>query len=148
MPLNARNIVSYCRKVSGEIDARHDILVNILLNNILILRGLVSHEQKWEDRKTVKTAREEITIGTEHQRSDEWKDNGREAGARLKPNLVWLRRDSGSDWRKAVVDVKVTSTDKMNDAFKEKDEKYRVGHQRNEGEERGKSGDCSPHHLP
>ena len=27
--------------------------------------------------------------------------------------------------RKVVVDVKVTSTDKMNEAFKEKDEKYR-----------------------
>ena len=37
---------------------------------------------------------------------------------------MWLRCDSG-DWRKAVVDVKVTSTDKMNKAFKEKDEKYR-----------------------
>ena len=46
-------------------------------------------------------------------------------GARLEPDLVGLRRDRGGDWRKAVVDVKVTSTDKMNKAFKEKDEKYR-----------------------
>ena len=43
-PLNAKHIVSYRRKVSGEINARHDIVVNILLNNILIQRGLASHE--------------------------------------------------------------------------------------------------------
>ena len=42
----------------------------------------------------------------------------------MKPDLVWLRCDSGSDWRKVVVDVKVTLTDKMNDALKEKGEKY------------------------
>ena len=40
--------------------------------------------------------------------------------------LVWLRRDSGWVWRKVVVEVKITSTGKMNKAFKEKDEKYRV----------------------
>ena len=39
---------------------------------------------------------------------------------------MWLRRDQGGQWRKVVVDVKVTSTDKLNEAFKEKDEKYRV----------------------
>ena len=38
---------------------------------------------------------------------------------------MWLRRDAGGDWRKVVVDVKVTSTDKMSEAFKEKDKKYR-----------------------
>ena len=48
------------------------------------------------------------------------------AGARLKPDLVWLRRDSGGEWRKVVVGVKVTSTEKMNEAFKEKDDKYRI----------------------
>ena len=37
----------------------------------------------------------------------------------------WLWRDPGGHWRKVVVDVKVTSTDKMNDAFKEKDDRYR-----------------------
>ena len=47
------------------------------------------------------------------------------AGAKLKPDLVWLHRGAGDLWRKVVVDVKVTSTDKMNEAFKEKDEKYR-----------------------
>ena len=126
MPLNAKHIISCCRKVSGEINARHDIVVNILLNNILKQRGLVAHEQKWEDRKTVRTARDEITIGTEHLRSEEWRDKGRVSGARLKPDLVWLRRDSGVQWRKVVVDVKVTSTDDLNKAFKEKDDKYRV----------------------
>ena len=29
-----------------------------------------------------------------------------------------------ADWRKVVVDVKVTSTDKMNEAFRENDDKY------------------------
>ena len=36
-----------------------------------------------------------------------------------------FRQENGGEWKKVVVDVKVTSTDKMNDAFKEKDEKYR-----------------------
>ena len=125
MALNAKHIISNCKKVAGEICARHDIVVNILLNNILIQRGLITHEQKWEDRKTVRTPRDEITVGTEHVRSDEWKDRGRVAGARIKPDLVWLRRDDGGQWTKVVVDVKVTSTEDMEKAFKEKDEKYR-----------------------
>ena len=74
----------------------------------------------------VRSSRDEITIGTEHWRSEEWKTKGRVVGAKLKPDLVWLRRDCGEMWRKVVVDVKVTSTDDMNKAFKEKDEKYRV----------------------
>ena len=125
LALNAKHIISCCRKVAGQINARHDIIVNILLNNILVQRGLVTHEQKWEDRKMVRAAGDEITIGTEHWRSDEWKDKGRVAWAKLKPDLVWLRRDNGGEWRKVVVDVKLTSTDKMSEAFKEKDEKYR-----------------------
>ena len=52
-------------------------------------------------------------------------EKGRVAGAKLKPDLVWLQRNSGVDWRKVVVDVKITSTDKMNEAFKEKGDKYR-----------------------
>ena len=119
--LNAKHVISCCKKVSGEISARHDIVVNILLNNIMMQRGLITHEQKWEDCKTVRTARDEITVGTEHPRSDEWKNKGRVAGARLKPDLVWLRRDQGGEWKKVVVDVKVTSTDKLIEAFKEKD---------------------------
>ena len=38
---------------------------------------------------------------------------------------MWLRRDSEGQWRKVVVDVKVTSTADMNKAFMEKDDKYR-----------------------
>ena len=95
LPLNARHIVSCCKKVTGDIKFRHDSVVNILLNNILIQRGLISNEQKWEEMKTVRTANEEITVGTEHWRYDEWKMRGRVRGARLKPDLVWLRRDSG-----------------------------------------------------
>ena len=34
--------MSCCRKVSGEITARHDIVVNIFLNNILVQRGLIT----------------------------------------------------------------------------------------------------------
>ena len=99
--------------------------MNILLNNILKQRGLIEHEQKWDERKMVRTANDEITVGTEHWRSEEWKERGRVAGAKLKPDLVWLRRENGGSWRKVVVDVKVTSTEEMNRAFKEKDEKYR-----------------------
>ena len=125
LPLNAKHIVSCCKKVSAEINDRHDMVVNIMLNNILIRRGLIAHEQKWEDRKMVRTPKDEITIGTEHWRSDEWKGRGRVAGAKLKPDIVWLRRDTGDQWQKVVVDVKITSTDKMNEAFREKDNKYR-----------------------
>ena len=53
------------------------------------------------------------------------KRTGRVAGAKLRPNLVWLRKDSGGEWRKVVVDAKVTSTDKMSKSFKENDDKYR-----------------------
>ena len=74
----------------------------------------------------MRSARDEITVGTEHWPSDEWSGSGRVRGSRLKPDLGWLRCESGGDWRKVVVDVKVTSTDKMNEAFKEKDDKYRV----------------------
>ena len=75
-------------KVSGEITARHGIVVNILLNNILIQRGLIDHEQRLEDRKTGKTEKDEITVGTEHWRSDEWKNKGRVAGTKLRSDLV------------------------------------------------------------
>ena len=34
--LNARHIVSCCKRVNAEINNRHDIVVNILLNNILV----------------------------------------------------------------------------------------------------------------
>ena len=125
LALISKHIVSCCKKVSSEINARHDAVVNILLNNILTQRGLISHEQKWEDPKTVWTANDDINIGIEHTWSDEWKAKGRVAGARLKPDLVWLRRDSEGEWKKVVVEVKITSTDKLNEAFKEKDEKYR-----------------------
>ena len=49
--LNAKHIISCCMNVTGQINARHDTVVNILLNNILVQRGLVSREQKWEERK-------------------------------------------------------------------------------------------------
>ena len=66
MTLNAKHIVSSCRKVAREINTRHDIVVNILLNNILRQRDLIAREQRWEDRKMVRTPSDEITIGTEH----------------------------------------------------------------------------------
>ena len=86
---------------------------------------MIDHEQKWEDRKTVQTAKDEITVGTEQWRSEEWSNKGRVAGAKLMPDLAWLHPVSTGKWKKVVVDVKVTSTDKMNEAFREKDEKYR-----------------------
>ena len=73
----------------------------------------------------MRSARDEITVGTEHPRSDEWEGKGRVTGAKLKPDLVWLRRDAGGLWTKVVVDVKITSTDDMNKAFKENDQKNR-----------------------
>ena len=53
------------------------------------------------------------------------KGKGRIAGAKLKPDLVRLRRENGGEWKKVVVDVKITTTDKMNESFKEKREKHR-----------------------
>ena len=64
LPLNAKHIISCC-KVSGWINIRHDTVVNILLNNILVRRGLAMHEQRWDDRKTVRARTDEITVGTE-----------------------------------------------------------------------------------
>ena len=58
--------MSCCRKVSSAINARHDIVVNILLVNILIQRVLIVHQQGYEDRKIVKTETDRITIVTEH----------------------------------------------------------------------------------
>ena len=69
LPLNAKHIITCCRKVNAEINARHDLVVNILLNNILVQRGLNANEQRWEDRKMVRTPNDEITIGIEHWRS-------------------------------------------------------------------------------
>ena len=57
-------------------------------------------------------------------RSEEWRHKGRVTGAKLKPDIVKLRHDAEGKWKTVVVDVKVTSTDKMNEAFKEKDDKY------------------------
>ena len=60
----------------------------------------------------MRSENDEATVGTEHWRSDEWKAKGGVTGSQLKPDLIWLRRDSGGDWRKVVVGVKVISTDK------------------------------------
>ena len=65
MFLNSKHIVSCCRKVSWEINARHDIVVNILLNNILIQRGLVTREQRWEDMNALRTSRDETRSQSE-----------------------------------------------------------------------------------
>ena len=47
--------------------------------------------------------------------------------AKLKPDLVWLRRDDGDGWKKVVVDVKITSTDDTNETFRETDENIESG---------------------
>ena len=70
LTLNAMPIISCCKNVSGEINARHDSIVNILVNNIPVKRDII-HEQKLDDKKMVRTARDQITIGTEHRMSDE-----------------------------------------------------------------------------
>ena len=43
----------------------------------------------------------------------------------IETRLVRLRRDTEGEWRKVVVDVKVTSMEDMEKSFKEKDDKYR-----------------------
>ena len=49
LPLNAKHIISRCKKVSAEINSSHDIVVNVLLNNILKQRRLIENEQSWEE---------------------------------------------------------------------------------------------------
>ena len=71
--LNAKHIVSCCKKVSAEINARHDIIVNILLNDILTQR-IDFQRTEVGGQEDGETARDEITIGTKHWRSDEWKE--------------------------------------------------------------------------
>ena len=71
--------------------------------------------------------RDEITVGDEHWRSDELiVRKGHVHGARLKPDLGVASSRPEANGGKAVVDGKVISTDKMNEAFREKDDKYRV----------------------
>ena len=53
------------------------------------------------------------------------KNKGRVAGATLNRDLVRLRREAEGEWRNVVVDVKITSADKMNETFVENDEKCR-----------------------
>ena len=97
----------------------------------------------------MKTVNDEITVGTDHPRTDERKSKGRVDGAKLKPDLVWLRREAGGQWKKMVVDVKVTSTEDLNKAFKEEDEKVSgVGDARNQGEKGRQGGDGYSPHLP
>ena len=74
--MNAKHVISSFIKESVDINARHDIVVNILLNNILIQRCLIVNEQRLEDSRTVRRTNDEIMIGTEHWRSDEWKEKG------------------------------------------------------------------------
>ena len=121
-PLNAKHIVSCCKRESFEISARQNI-VTFLLNNILIQRGLIAHEQvgRPEDGEDPQRRYHHWNRALSV-RGVEWQS----LGSKLKPDLVWLRRDSDGQWTKAVVDVKITSTDKLNDAYKEKDDKYRV----------------------
>ena len=59
--------------------------------------------------------------------SDDWRERGRVAGAKLKSGMVLLRRDAGEQWRNAVVDMMVTSTYGLNESFKEKDNNYEIG---------------------
>ena len=59
LQLNANHIISCCKKARCEINERRDIVVNILLNNILVRRGLVTHERRLEERKKAKTAHDE-----------------------------------------------------------------------------------------
>ena len=80
LQLNAKHIVSCCHKVSRVIDERHDMIVNILLNNTLMQRGFIFREQLWEDRKMIGTTKDEMTVSTEHWRSGERKKKGRVAG--------------------------------------------------------------------
>ena len=133
--------------MSAEINARHDNVVNILLNNILVQRGLITHEQKWEDRKTVRTVRDEITAGTEPWKSDKWNGRGRVRGAMLKPDFVRLRCDFGGYLRKVVVDATFISTDKMNEAFKGKNNKYREWTTKDTREKKVVKVVMVPHHL-
>ena len=73
----------------------------------------------------MRTARDEPTVWSENPRSNEWKGKGHVAGAKLKLGIVWFRCEAGDELLKEVVDVKVKSTEDMNNAFKEKDEKFR-----------------------
>ena len=70
LPLNAKHIISCCRKVSGEINARHDMVVNVLLNIILVLRWLSPTKRSGMTGKRCELLKDEITVGTEHLRSE------------------------------------------------------------------------------
>ena len=42
-------------ELRNQCPSPHESVVNIILNNILVQRGLIAHEQRWEERKTVRT---------------------------------------------------------------------------------------------
>ena len=44
LQLNTKQIIICCKKACAEINARNDTVVNVLLNNILVQRGLTTNE--------------------------------------------------------------------------------------------------------
>ena len=79
-----------------------------------LLRTQVGGHEDGEEPK------DDITIGTEYSMFDECKVKTRVPGAKLKQDMVWLWCESGDEWGEVVVDVQVTSTDKLNEAFRER----------------------------
>ena len=116
-----RNIISSCKKSEWRDFISHGIAVNILLNNILVQRGFVTNEQKWEDRKIVRTAKDEISVGTEHWRSEEMKDNWLISGIKQRQDLfdIVLTLDAMEEGFFDVID---TSAKEMRNVFSENDE--------------------------
>ena len=54
LPLNARRL-SCCKKVFAEINTRRDNVDNVILNDVLIRRGLNDDERRRKDHKMVKS---------------------------------------------------------------------------------------------
>ena len=63
LPLNAKCVISCCCwKVTRGIYEGRDLVVDILLNAILIWRGLVAHQQKWDEMKLIRMTTGVITM--------------------------------------------------------------------------------------
>ena len=41
----------------------HDIVMNIIVNNILVQRSLTANVQRWDDRMIVRTPKDKIAVG-------------------------------------------------------------------------------------
>ena len=87
------------------LDFHHFEFLIILFNFILVHSFLISNVHYSDYSNMVLTSIHFVPIWTEHLPSEEWRGNFCVARSKLMPDLLWLRRDSEDQWKKAFVFV-------------------------------------------